>query len=245
MKATNKILAGFAVLAVMAAAAGFAVNVHGAIVNADTGYQFAGAAPSGHVLCGNGSEYVDAASCGASANYQTMQNNGSSLTQRADLNFDTDFTLSDTNPSTTVALAATISSTAANANLLSGISPASFCQVSGLHCPASGITGVIASSGWIQFPNGLIYEWMPGPTVTEHGVSLNSGSWPLTFPNAIFGATCSTTTGQGAAGTPGDTDIHVMEMSAISTAGWTVRHSVGGVYSQTQTVSCFLTAIGN
>lgn len=104
MKTTNKIIAGFAMLAVMAVGAGFAVNIEGAIVNAATGFQFNGAAPSGHVLCGNGSEYVDAATCGAAANYQTMQNNGTPFTPRADLNFSSRFFLTDTPPSTTVDL---------------------------------------------------------------------------------------------------------------------------------------------
>lgn len=120
MKATSRIFAAFAVLAVLAVSAGFAVNIKGAIVDATAGYTFNGAAPNGHVLCGNGSEYVDASSCGASANYQTMQSNGTPLTQRADLNFSTDFTLSDTSPSTTVTLAVPITS---------------LCQTSGTHCP--------------------------------------------------------------------------------------------------------------
>lgn len=37
-----------------------------AIVNATTGFQVGGAAPSGHCLLGNGTDYVDSASCGGS-----------------------------------------------------------------------------------------------------------------------------------------------------------------------------------
>jgi hypothetical protein len=44
------------------AALGTSVNVHGNIINADTGYQLGGAAPVGHTLVGNGSEYVDSGS---------------------------------------------------------------------------------------------------------------------------------------------------------------------------------------
>lgn len=117
-KATNKILAGFAALALIAMTAGFAVNINGAIVNALTGFQFNGAAPNGHVLCGNGSLYVDAASCGAAANYQTMQSNSTPLTQRGILNFDTNFALADTSPSTTVHLASSIGVNAATATAL-------------------------------------------------------------------------------------------------------------------------------
>lgn len=38
------------------------VNIHGHNINADTGYQIASAAPQGHTLIGNGSQYVDSGS---------------------------------------------------------------------------------------------------------------------------------------------------------------------------------------
>ena len=48
------------VLAVgLVVALGSSVNLHGNIINADTGFQYQQAAPAGHTLVGNGSEYVD------------------------------------------------------------------------------------------------------------------------------------------------------------------------------------------
>lgn len=55
----KKLFAACAVLAAVAMAAGFAVNINGNVINAFTGFQVAAAAPSGHVLCGNGTNYID------------------------------------------------------------------------------------------------------------------------------------------------------------------------------------------
>jgi hypothetical protein len=55
MKALLFGLAGVFVFACIASS----VNVHGNVINADTGYQNAAAAPQGHVLSGNGTVYVD------------------------------------------------------------------------------------------------------------------------------------------------------------------------------------------
>lgn len=59
----NSIKALIAVTGIVAMSAMLAtsVNVHGNNINADTGYQVAGAAPSNHVLLGNGTQYVDSA----------------------------------------------------------------------------------------------------------------------------------------------------------------------------------------
>lgn len=242
-------------LALLSAALHAQVPVKGSTVDATQGYTVNGAAPNNFMLCGNGTSAVFAASCGTTAQpfYQTIQGNGASLPQRFVVNFDSNFTVSDTSPSTSVKLASTLNGvsitgnagTATNANAVGGVPLSGLCQTGGAGCPTSGITGVTAGSGYIIFPTGMIMQWMPGPTVNEAGDSLHSGTWPIPFPHAIFGATCSTTTSQGGAGSPGDTDIHAMQMSSSTTSGWIVRHSVGGVYAQAQTVSCFLTAIGN
>lgn len=63
----SKVLAAVAAIALVVVACGFAVNVNGAIINALTGFQFTGAAPANHTLCGNGTYYVDASACGVSA----------------------------------------------------------------------------------------------------------------------------------------------------------------------------------
>lgn len=86
------------------------VNGKFAAVDATQGYTIGSTAPNNHVLCGNGTRYVDAASCGTVSVpfYQTIQINGTPLTQRFILNFDSNFTGNDTSPSTTVHLASTI-----------------------------------------------------------------------------------------------------------------------------------------
>lgn len=218
-------------LALLSAALHAQVPLKGSTVDATQGYTVNGAAPSGQTLCGNGVEFVPMATCGATQGLTSFQGR---TTQAAVL------MLADV-----TGLGTLSNNTSGSAGAVGGVPLSGLCQTGGTGCPNSGITGTIAPSGFIRFPNGLIMQWMPGPTVTEAGDSLHTGTWPTPFPNAIFGATCSTTTAQGGSGTPGDTDIHVMQMSASSASGWTVRHSVGGVYTQAQTVSCFLTAIGN
>jgi hypothetical protein len=71
-------------------------------VNATAGYQIGGAAPSNHILVGNGTNYVDSATLPSSAlptaniYYQTVALIGSSQTQRPTLNFNsTLFTAAD------------------------------------------------------------------------------------------------------------------------------------------------------
>lgn len=192
MKTTSKIFAAFAVLAVMAIGTGFAVNVIGAIVNATTGFQYNGTAPSNHVLCGNGTTYVDAPNCGtvASPFYQIVQTGGTSFIQRFFLNFDSNFAPADSNPSTTVHLASTITSntsgnaaTATNANAVGGVALSGLCQTGGTGCPPTIGSVTCNSNGcYRQSTDGFYEMW---------GVS---GSFPtgaaastvfVTFPHAF------------------------------------------------------------
>lgn len=68
-------------------------------VNAATGYQIAGAAPLNHVLVGDGTNYVDAAAIPSSALptifYQTIELNGTPLTQRPAANLSPLFSATD------------------------------------------------------------------------------------------------------------------------------------------------------
>lgn len=60
----------------------------GAIFNAATGFRIGGAAPNGHILLGNGTNYVDSATIPTSAaNYQIVEQAGTPITQRNKLNF--------------------------------------------------------------------------------------------------------------------------------------------------------------
>ena len=71
MKLTRKLKVVLWSAMVLGLAAGLAssVNIHGNVINADTGFQVNGAAPLNHPLCGNGSVYADSsvAVCGTSA----------------------------------------------------------------------------------------------------------------------------------------------------------------------------------
>lgn len=63
-----KVLIYAAVAVAISVGIATSVNVHGNIINADTGYQLAGAAPLNHFLCGNGTSYIDSSvPCGATS----------------------------------------------------------------------------------------------------------------------------------------------------------------------------------
>ena len=187
-----------AILAVMPALALAQVNGKFAGVDATAGYTYGGVAPTGQVLCGNGTAFVPATSCGAGiiSYYQTVQANGSSRTQRNFLNFSSNFTVNDTNPSSTVDLAANISVNAATANSLSVI-PA---QCSGSTPYATGITangnanclaGTV-SRGSFSSTGGSLTSGMQ--TVYDTGISVPSGGVVVASPvggglNAILSYT--------------------------------------------------------
>lgn len=95
-------------LVLLVASSAFAqVNLNGATVNASVGYQLSGNAPNGHVLCGNGLRYVDAASCGSTTIYA----------------FDGNFTTTTSGSTVTVHLATNITVNAATASALSTAFP--------------------------------------------------------------------------------------------------------------------------
>lgn len=77
--------------------------------NTSSGYQIGGTAPSGHLLCGNGTYYVDCSSVPGTFFYQTVALNGTAQTQRPTLNFTTAFTATDSSSpaETTIGLANT------------------------------------------------------------------------------------------------------------------------------------------
>jgi hypothetical protein len=59
MKDAWKVMAGVVATVGLGIFLGSSVNVHGNIINADTGYQLGASAPVGHTLVGNGTYYVD------------------------------------------------------------------------------------------------------------------------------------------------------------------------------------------
>jgi hypothetical protein len=79
------------------------------VINAKTGFQLNGAAPSGHFLVGDGTHYVDSASLPGALYYQNVESNSGAENQRAALNFTSGLTVTDNpgNNSTDVALSDT------------------------------------------------------------------------------------------------------------------------------------------
>lgn len=156
-------------LTLLSSAAFAQVNIKGATIDASQGYTLASAAPSGHVLCGNGTRYVDAASCGAAAHYQFITLNGTALTQATTLNFTTDFTGSTSGSVTTI-----------------GLSYLGLCQSSGTGCPGATFTG---TSGYQKLPSGLILEWVVGTQQSDVSGSSNPTevlTMPFTCPTAVL-----------------------------------------------------------
>lgn len=75
---TNKIKAAIYCVVAVTLVVGLAasVNIHGNVINADTGYQLGAAAPLNHVLCGNGTVYVDSSNCLGSGTGRVCNSNG-------------------------------------------------------------------------------------------------------------------------------------------------------------------------
>jgi len=88
------------------------IDVENGLINTNLGYLVNGAGPLNHLLCGDGTEFVDCASVPAGAIsglfYQTVQTNTTPVTQRQALNFSPRFSLTDSaSPSRTTADLAT------------------------------------------------------------------------------------------------------------------------------------------
>lgn len=92
----NKLFA-LALLAVSSVVALAQAPVIGSTVNAINGYLVNGTAPNGDVLCGNGTTFVPAVTCGTAITqfYQTIDLNGAAQNQRFSLNFSSFFTAAD------------------------------------------------------------------------------------------------------------------------------------------------------
>jgi hypothetical protein len=191
------------------------VNVIGANVNSTQGYQYQGQAPSNHVLCGNGTHYVDAASCGQAQTvfYQTVQGNGTSLSQESILNFDSNFVVSNTNPSTSVHLASTISVNAATATHVGSADSATNATNASHASTADSATTAGTASALASTPSQC-----NGTTQIPTGIAANGNANCVTLPikqlaTVNGGGTCETSGGTGT--------------QCTSTYSWAVPFSAG------------------
>lgn len=162
-------------------------DVNGAI-NANTGYLFNGAAPSNHVLLGNGSYYVDSATIpwsiisGApsfTSYYQTVKANGSALPQRSFLNFGS-------------TLAATDDGTNTNVNLPSIVGAGS-CTLCNFSFDAYGrVTSASSTPGGTLTLGSGYQQLIPGMFImTGSTGSFDTGPITITLPNGGFPTACS------------------------------------------------------
>jgi hypothetical protein len=167
-----------------------------AAVNANQGYLVnGGAGTAGQALCSDGTYYDQPCTFMLPANffYQTVDTNGTPLTQRPTLNFSSRFVVTDSvfPAQTNVAFPATTGSeadivTAAGSGTVGqcavwlstgGIGP------SGSACPTSGITSGSNSNGsWIEFPDGTIMQ--RGHVASENTGSCTVITFPIAFTNA-------------------------------------------------------------
>jgi len=188
-------LAMFVCISLMAAVNGVFANV-----NATSGYQVNGAAgSSGQVLCSNGSVF----NTPCSVYYQTVQTNGSALTQQSALNFNS--TLSATNGSgvSTVGLPAV--GTAGTYSSPTSVTLDAYGRTTSI--TASSAVGRTCNS------NGC-YRIDSDGTIEQWGSITGSASGTLTLPTPFTTTTYSIT---GSGGNNGG-HISIVQISAISTS---------------------------
>lgn len=225
MKTTirKRLRLGLAIFAFCHAAAWGQVNVNGATVNATQGFQMAGAAPTGHILCGNGLRYVDAATCGGIGTfYQFVSQNSVNLPQRGRLDFSNNFNVTD-EPivATLVELASTIhvdtSGTAANASTVGGVPVAGLCQTGGAGCPVIPVVQFVRAGGCTvaggSFTTCTVNITMtPGFADTSYamvctGTGANGPQVYINTTTKITGTTSSVTVAAAGSATDGYTGI--------------------------------------
>lgn len=151
------------------------IDVENGIINSSGGYLYNGAAPNNHLLCGNGTAYVDCATIPSSAIsgifYQTVDLNGTAQTQRPALNFSTAFTATDSaSPArTTIGLSNTVS--------------AGSCTLCNLSYGADGrITAATSASSAVT----LTQTDVTGSRALGGGPYTNSGGTPMEVQGYII-----------------------------------------------------------
>lgn len=238
-------------LAIGSAAAYGQVNVNGATVDASQGFTYSHAAPNGHVLCGNGTRYVDAATCGTVANpfYQFVKTNGTPVTQRFNTNFTSRFTLSDDGTNTIVDYA-NVGTPGTCANPTS-ITTNQWGLVTAYSCGGTATTRTCNGNGCYTIAaDGTITAWGQSAATSSGGSAQRLAiTFPVSFTTTTgLSLTVSPTGEPNGDGNPHPQDCHVS--SGPSTAGATAtialptQVSGSGYSSFTSGETCTWIAIG-
>ena len=214
------------------------VPLKGSTVDATQGYTVNGAAPSNQILCGNGTRAVFAASCGMASVpfYQTIQSGGVAVPQRLILNFDGNFAVNDSSPSTTVHLASTITSnTSGNASTATNATTANALAATPTQCASGSVSTGVAANG---NANCIV---IPGASGTLNNLTGSRG-FGVTYTNS--GSTAMYVSGYGTTPSGGSTSqvnctvngitVYSAQYNATVTNGsdaFTCMVPPGGTYS--------------
>lgn len=211
------------------------IDVENGLINSSGGYLYNGAAPNNHLLCGNGTAYVDCATIPSSAIsgifYQTVDEAGTPLTQRSVLNFDGTVVASDSsspartnvglpNKGTAGVYTSPVSITFDAQGRETAITAGSAVSRT---CPTS-------ASCYIVQPDGTIIEWGVVPGCGAGGACSSTITFPLAF---------TTTTNLSIVGSCNDAQgnciAHPQVASSWSTTGFSMQFApvvfVGGAGS--------------
>ena len=221
--------------------------VNATTVNASTGFRISSAAPSNHILVGNGTNYVDSATLPSSAlptatlYYQTVDLSGAAQTQRLALNFNSAlFTAADSaSPSrTNIGLNTTGTGTYVATYAASpGASTALATFDGNGNLAPSSVVAVTGDPGRITLPGGVIMQWFTGTTDAAPETTY-SHSFPLTFPTSVWNIQVTYQEG-----TSSSSDDCWYQIVSFSTSAVVLRKQGTGGTCQTSIPHIF--AIGN
>jgi hypothetical protein len=204
-------------------------------VDAKAGYTYNSTAPNNQPLCGNGTAFIPQATCGT-IYYQTIQLNGTAVTQAATLNFSAAFTASTTAGVTNIDLAGTV------------------CRSNGAGCqPVDGVPTCNANGCFRMLAGGVYKEEWGVSGAVPAGSDANTV--PITFPQAFSSTTnlsvvlSADACAQGPCSTGTKNPISVSGNGDLSTSGITavfigVVPTGGGGVSLTGTIHAHWHAYG-